>query len=192
MSNSEFFLFKDDDQDGVLEFDILKSHDVIAAAAPSNDQESSSSSTSSADENVAVVKDGGGDTIKQGTCRLQKPRRLGEFNAAADDDDDDDDEGFKTPTAVDNQIPGIKQCPPAPRKPKPPLITATSTKRKLSSSSSSASSVSSNVRRRRLDLSQEVNSLFPKRILDDLHRKIKKARRDHHPHDQQHQEDEEN
>lgn len=187
MSNSELFLFKDDDQDRVLEFDILKSHDVTDAAALSNDQESSS--TSSADESAAVVKDAGGDTIKQGTCQLQKPRRLGEFNAAADDDDD---EGFKTPTAVDNQIPGIKQCPPAPRKPKPPLITATSTKRKLSSSSSSAPSVSSNVSRRRLDLSQEVNSLFPKRILDDLHRKIKKARRDHHPHDQQHQEDDEN
>lgn len=188
MSNSELFLLKDDDQDGVvLEFDILKSHDVTTAAASSNDQESSS--TSSADENIAVVKDGSRDTIKQGVCQPQKPRRLGEFHAAADDDDS----GFKTPTSIDNQIPEIKQCPPAPRKPKPPLITATSTKRKLSSSSSSASPVSSNARRRRLDLSEEVNSLFPKPILDDLHRKIKKARRDHHHHhDQQHQEDKEN
>lgn len=191
MSNSELFLLKDDDQDGVvLEFDILKSHDVTAAAASSNDQESSS--TSSADENIAVVKDGGRDTIKQGVCQPQNPRRLGEFHAAADDDDDDDDSGFKTPSSIDNQIPEIKQCPTAPRKPKPPPITATSTKRKLSSSSSSASSVSSNARRRRLDLSEEVNSLFPKPILDDLHRKIKKARRDHHHHDQQHQEDKEN
>lgn len=182
MSNSELFLPKDDDQDGVvLEFDILKSHDVTAAAASSNDQESSSTSS----------KDGGRDTIKQGVCQPQKPRRLGEFHAAADDDDDDDS-GFKTPTSIDNQIPEIKQCPTAPRKPKPPPITATSTKRKLSSSSSSASSVSSNAGRRRLDLSEEVNSLFPKPILDDLHRKIKKARRDHHHHDQQHQEDKEN
>ncbi|KDP35627.1 hypothetical protein JCGZ_09065 [Jatropha curcas] len=87
-------------------------------------------------------------------------------NNVDDDDDEDDNDGFKTPTSLDHKIPLTKQCPPAPTKP--------------SKSSLSSKRKSSNVRAsRQLDLSQEVECLFPKPILDDFHRKIKKARRDH-------------
>ncbi|KAK8600204.1 hypothetical protein V6N13_059984 [Hibiscus sabdariffa] len=33
--------------------------------------------------------------------------------------DDDDDDGFKTPTSLEHKIPEPKQCPPAPRRPRP-------------------------------------------------------------------------
>ncbi|KAJ4971978.1 hypothetical protein NE237_005077 [Protea cynaroides] len=84
---------------------------------------------------------------------------------------EDEDEGFRTPTSLDHRIPVIKQCPPAPRKPKSSFLT----KRKASSSSSSAT-------RRQLfllDLSQEIESLFPLALQADLGRKIKKIRGAH-------------
>ncbi|KAI9153000.1 hypothetical protein LWI28_004262 [Acer negundo] len=100
---------------------------------------------------------------------------LGEFNATTSDhDDEEEDQGFRTPTSSDHKIPKIKQCPPAPKKPMPP---PPSKKRK--SSSVLSSSPSKNARRKclRSDLSpQDIDSLFPRAILDDLHRKIKKAR----------------
>ncbi|XP_022865278.1 cyclin-dependent protein kinase inhibitor SMR10-like [Olea europaea var. sylvestris] len=72
------------------------------------------------------------------------------------------DEGFKTPTSSDHKIPVVKQCPPAPRK------TRSSTKRKLSPS---------RIRRRlQLDVSAEIESMFPPRPRDDNEHKIKKAR----------------
>ncbi|KAL1549506.1 hypothetical protein AAHA92_17604 [Salvia divinorum] len=45
---------------------------------------------------------------------------------------DEDDGGFKTPTSSDHRIPPIKQCPPAPMKPRPPPLRL---KRKAPSSS---------------------------------------------------------
>ncbi|XP_042510710.1 cyclin-dependent protein kinase inhibitor SMR3 [Macadamia integrifolia] len=77
---------------------------------------------------------------------------------------EDDDEGFRTPTSLEHRIPVIQQCPPAPRRPK----------RKASSSSSSS------VSRRQLvflDVSQEIELLFPLALRPDLNRKIKKIRR---------------
>ncbi|XP_022865257.1 cyclin-dependent protein kinase inhibitor SMR3-like [Olea europaea var. sylvestris] len=72
------------------------------------------------------------------------------------------DKGFKTPTSSDHKIPVVKQCPPAPRK------TRSSTKRKLSPS---------RIRRRlQLDVSAEIESMFPPRPRDDNEHKIKKAR----------------
>ncbi|KAK3226384.1 hypothetical protein Dsin_006246 [Dipteronia sinensis] len=101
---------------------------------------------------------------------------LGEFNATTSDHDGDEegDQGFRTPTSSDHKIPKIKQCPPAPKKPMPP---PPSKKRK--SSSLLSSSPSTNARRKclRSDLSpQDIDSLFPRAILNDLHSKIKKAR----------------
>ncbi|GKV05814.1 hypothetical protein SLEP1_g17780 [Rubroshorea leprosula] len=70
----------------------------------------------------------------------------------------EEDDGFKTPTSPGHKITAVKQCPPAPRKPK--------------------SSIPSRKRRRQqvvLDVTEELESLFPK---PDLHRKIRKVRRE--------------
>ncbi|KAK2657882.1 hypothetical protein Ddye_010934 [Dipteronia dyeriana] len=101
---------------------------------------------------------------------------LGEFNATTSDHDGDqeEDQGFRTPTSSDHKIPKIKQCPPAPKKPMAPPLS-----KKRKSSSVLSSSPSTNARRKclRSDLSpQDIDSLFPRAILEDLHRKIKKAR----------------
>ncbi|KAJ6345134.1 hypothetical protein OIU77_028234 [Salix suchowensis] len=77
-----------------------------------------------------------------------------------EDDKDDDDDGFKTPTSLDRKIPVIFQCPPAPRKPK----SLPSTKRKSAQ------------RRVLLDLSNEIESLFPPAPAGDLGGKLKKVR----------------
>ncbi|XVE76360.1 hypothetical protein DITRI_Ditri12bG0166000 [Diplodiscus trichospermus] len=95
--------------------------------------------------------------------KMKKKISLGEIMA-----NDDDNDGFRTPTSLDHKIPAIKQCPPAPRKPKP----LPSNKRKASASSSNRTR--SNLHE--LDLSHEVESLFPMPLLADLHRKVKKAR----------------
>ncbi|XP_040994037.1 cyclin-dependent protein kinase inhibitor SMR3-like isoform X1 [Juglans microcarpa x Juglans regia] len=79
----------------------------------------------------------------------------GEFRNVEDDDD-----GFKTPTSLDNKIPVVLQCPPAPRKPKPRAV---QTKRRGAAR-----------RRILLDLSNEIESLFPPALLVDLSGKIKK------------------
>ncbi|KAK8601595.1 hypothetical protein V6N12_051424 [Hibiscus sabdariffa] len=89
--------------------------------------------------------------------RLKSPCS-GEFNVASDENDD----GFKTPTSLDHKIPAILKCPPAPRKPKSlPIISA---KRKAFR------------RRILLDLTKEIESLFPPALLADLGNKIKKVR----------------
>ncbi|KAB2066519.1 hypothetical protein ERO13_A09G156500v2 [Gossypium hirsutum] len=67
--------------------------------------------------------------------------------------DDDDDDGFKTPTSTDSKIPAEpKQCPPAPRKPKP-------NKRKASSPTNGSTAVRNPLL---LDLSEELESLSHK------------------------------
>ncbi|XP_058199569.1 cyclin-dependent protein kinase inhibitor SMR14-like [Rhododendron vialii] len=78
---------------------------------------------------------------------------LGEFTA-----DGEGDDTCTTPTSVDQRIPLILLCPPAPRKPK-------SAKRKAADS-----------RRIRLDFSSEVEALFPLSVIADFGGKIKKAR----------------
>ncbi|KAH1090115.1 hypothetical protein J1N35_017372 [Gossypium stocksii] len=65
----------------------------------------------------------------------------------------DDDDGFKTPTSKDSKIPAEpKQCPPAPRKPKP-------NKRKASSPTNGSTAVRNPLL---LDLSEELDSLSHK------------------------------
>ncbi|XVF55291.1 hypothetical protein PTKIN_Ptkin06aG0025100 [Pterospermum kingtungense] len=164
MSNSELFLVKDDEEG--IQFDILKrpplefleTYQATATASAS----SSSSSSHDGHQEGEVLGDHeekkGGDHQSNVTESEKKEKKkkisLGEFGAT-----DDDDDGFKTPTSLDQKIPVMKQCPPAPRKPKP----TPSNKRKASINLV-------------LDLSQEVESLFPRALLDDLHRKVKKAR----------------
>ncbi|XP_059431009.1 cyclin-dependent protein kinase inhibitor SMR3-like [Corylus avellana] len=78
-------------------------------------------------------------------------------------DVEDDEDGFKTPTSLDHKIPVILQCPPAPRKPK----TIPLTKRKATR------------QRILLDLSNDIEALFPPALLVDLSRgKIKKIRQE--------------
>ncbi|GAB2272507.1 hypothetical protein Dimus_007331 [Dionaea muscipula] len=106
----------------------------------------------------------------------------GEFKvdiAAVDDDDvDETNDGFTTPTYPDTRIPEIRPCPPPPRKKKnihrswPPPAAGSSSRRrrrrKLWSSTSDA--------RVLLDLSKEVESMFPPIIQANFGRKIKRAR----------------
>ncbi|XWS67058.1 hypothetical protein CRYUN_Cryun05aG0254000 [Craigia yunnanensis] len=168
MSNSELFLVKDEEEGS--KFDILK------RLALEFQEECQATATSSShdipdDQEREVLEDHGekkGEesnvtaASKESEKKKNKKTSLGEFKAK-----DDDDDGFKTPTSLDHKIPVIKQCPPAPRKPKP----LPSNKRKASPSSSTRTR-----RNLQLDLSQEVESLFSRPLLADLHRKVKKAR----------------
>jgi len=77
------------------------------------------------------------------------------------DDVEDDDDGFKTPTSLDHKIPVIRPCPPPPRKPK----TITLTKRKAAR------------QRILLDLSNDIEALFPPALLVDLSGKTRKSKK---------------
>lgn len=96
------------------------------------------------------------EEILVSALRIKTPSTtsLGEFTA----DGEGDDHTCTTPTSVDQRIPLILSCPPAPRKPK-------SAKRKAADS-----------RRIRLDFSREVEALFPLSVIADFGGKIKKAR----------------
>ncbi|XP_022143885.1 cyclin-dependent protein kinase inhibitor SMR2-like [Momordica charantia] len=89
--------------------------------------------------------------------------------ARRDDSISADDDGFRTPTSSDHKIPVIKQCPPAPRRPKP--ISCRSRR--------SSPRLASGVRRGfRVYISDEiVESIFSSSF---AHQKMKKARRDDH------------
>ena len=87
-----------------------------------------------------------------------KKQSLGQTESCGGDDDDD---GFRTPTSLAHKLPKITQCPPAPRK----IRLHPSRKRKISESLE-------------IELSREVDSMFPIRVQEDLGRKIKRARRE--------------
>ncbi|XVF08084.1 hypothetical protein REPUB_Repub06bG0195600 [Reevesia pubescens] len=164
MSNSGLFLVKDGEEG--IEFNFLKRSTLEFQG------ECQATATSSSSHDILVHEDQEREVLEDHEEKKGKESNvkesekkiisLGEFKAT-------DDDGFKTPTSSDQKIPVMKQCPPAPRKPKP----TSSNKRKASSPSSS-----SHTRRNllQLDLSQEVESLFPRPLLADLHRKVKKAR----------------
>ncbi|KAF8397504.1 hypothetical protein HHK36_016421 [Tetracentron sinense] len=154
MSNLELFLAKNDPK--AIEFDFLLRPGLEFPAgcqiAASEDGELHRQDHDEERE---------GEEMKEATSQimvcseeLKKPL-LGEFKVC----DNDNDEGFQTPTSLDHKIPVIKRCPPAPRKPK----SFPSTKRKASS-------------KRRLDLSKEIEQMFPPALLSDFGRKIKKVR----------------
>lgn len=82
-----------------------------------------------------------------------------EFRVKEDDKDDDNkdnNDGFKTPTSSDQKIPATLHCPPAPRKPK--SLPLSSMKRKAHGRH----------RQVLLDMSNEIESLFPPVLLADL------------------------
>lgn len=100
------------------------------------------------------IQDEGGDgfDVLVSTLKLKIPSAE-EFRV------DDDDDVFKTPTSSDKIIPATLRCPPAPRKPK----SLPSTKRKACQH-----------RQVFVDVSDEIESLFPPVLLADLGGKIKK------------------
>ncbi|XVF76631.1 hypothetical protein PTKIN_Ptkin13bG0281800 [Pterospermum kingtungense] len=168
MSNSEqLFLVKDDEEEGV-EFNIQKrtALELIEKCQAASTSSFSSSHDVLDDEERQVLE--AQSNVTEASEESEKKKKKicsGEFKAK-----DDHDDGFRTPTSLDHKIPVIKQCPPAPRKPKP----LPSNKRKASPSGGSTSP-----RARmspQLDFSQEVESLFPRPLLADLHRKVKKTR----------------
>ncbi|XP_054817165.1 cyclin-dependent protein kinase inhibitor SMR14-like [Prosopis cineraria] len=83
------------------------------------------------------------------------------YNSEAQRDLDESSRGCKTPTSSDHKIPSSLRCPPAPKKPR----SIPSGKRKSSGAGNF------------LDLSREIESLFPAPLLLDLYGKIKKVRR---------------
>ncbi|XP_065868167.1 cyclin-dependent protein kinase inhibitor SMR14 [Euphorbia lathyris] len=84
-----------------------------------------------------------------------------EFKINQEEDvDDKSEDGLKTPTSMEKRIPLVLSCPPAPRKPK----SMPCNKRKLLGGR----------RRVLLDLSNEIESLFPPSVV--VGAKIKKVR----------------
>ncbi|XP_020224661.1 uncharacterized protein LOC109806611 [Cajanus cajan] len=95
------------------------------------------------------------------SLKIEIPSHVGSKN---DDDDDSSNEGFKTPTSSDHKIPAILECPGAPKKTKP----RAATKRKACR------------RRIVLDLSKDLESLFPMPCVVDLghglmHKRVKQC-----------------
>ncbi|KAG8647624.1 cyclin-dependent protein kinase inhibitor SMR14 [Manihot esculenta] len=154
-SNSELHLVKENQED--IEFKILlrPSLDFTVVSESSDANGIIALQWHSQEEEEEECKTTGDSSSRQ--------LSLGELKAT----DDDDNDGFKTPTTMDHKIPVIKQCPAAPRKPRPVLCT----KRKAISPSNGRRSL-------QLDLSREVESLFPRPILADFYQKMKKARRE--------------
>ncbi|KAK8476550.1 hypothetical protein V6N11_070943 [Hibiscus sabdariffa] len=164
MSNSELILVKDEAKR--IEFDIVKRQ-------PSEFQEEFCESRDIHNCSNDVPNDGGerqvleDDEEKKGEESNVKAAVPEESETKYIDDEEEEDDGFKTPTSWDYKIPEMKQCPPAPRKPK-------ANKRRASPTTSTANtSTRGNLQ---LDLSQVVESWFPVSLVDDLHRKVKKAR----------------
>ncbi|XP_028773059.1 uncharacterized protein LOC114730192 [Neltuma alba] len=97
--------------------------------------------------------------LSKDNCKLKVEEQEEE-----NDEEEEREDGFRTPTSLDRRIPEVKQCPPAPRKPKLSL------KRKATHTRSSTP----------LHLSsKEVQLLFPVQHnpLSDPHRSTKKVRR---------------
>lgn len=77
-------------------------------------------------------------------------------------EEEEEDDGFRTPTSLEHKIPVVKECPPAPKKPRSePAVK----KRKTSPNSC----------RVHLDLTQEMEWLF-RPLFEDSKRVIKKTR----------------
>ncbi|KAL5710860.1 hypothetical protein ACHQM5_021372 [Ranunculus cassubicifolius] len=113
---------------------------------------------------VFRLTDEDNDEIKEEKCMyLQKELKI--MSSVQEKEVNDDDDGFRTPTSLRHKIPVIQQCPPAPRKPK----SLPSRKRKAACL---------NLPSVRNDLSKKIEMLVPPAFLDELSRKIKKAKGD--------------
>ncbi|XP_028807304.1 cyclin-dependent protein kinase inhibitor SMR3-like [Neltuma alba] len=95
--------------------------------------------------------------VSAANLKLKIPPR----DLQAEKDLDESNDECKTPTLSGHKIPSSLPCPPAPKKPK----SIPSGKRKPCATGNF------------LDLSKEIESLFPAPLLLDLYGKIKKVRR---------------
>ncbi|KAA8516435.1 hypothetical protein F0562_016728 [Nyssa sinensis] len=153
MSNSESFLVKEEKIE--IEFEVwssptLEFRDGRQVTASNDDPKLQADDDKNEEDKSCEVN-------PESSKELKTPL-LSEIEVA------DDDDGFRTPTSSDHKIPIITQCPPAPNKLRP----QPSRKRKLSQK------LSRNIQ---LDLSKEVESMFPPTLQDYIGSKIKKARR---------------
>ncbi|OMO66261.1 hypothetical protein CCACVL1_21238 [Corchorus capsularis] len=161
MSNSEIFLVEDEEQG--IEFEIMKRRPPLEFH---DDQEECTQAPTADNSSYDIERECNVAASKESEKKIDvKPD---------DNNDQEEEDGFKTPTSFEHKIPVTKQCPPAPRKPKPRNFS--SNKRKASPTPTTTPTQRRT--RQQLDLSQEVESLFPAPLLADLHRKIKKARTD--------------
>lgn len=148
MSNSEVFLVKESKE--VVEFKILATPRLIF------------------EDEIHKREEEDEKKEDEDYCEVKTPSEECERPCLGEGKVKEDDDGFKTPTSLDHKIPVIKQCPPAPRKPKPPM------KRRMPEIDQN------NKVRRNLPfdiLSEEVESIFPFPFFSDS-RCNKKARRD--------------
>jgi hypothetical protein len=149
MSNSGVFLIKESKE--VVEFKLLATPRLIF-------EDESHSDVPAAELHKREEEDKKKKDDDERCCEVKTPDEecerpsLGEVKVIEEEDD-----GFKTPTSLDHKIPVIKQCPPAPKKPKPQM------KRRIA-----AYKVRRNLR---LEVSEEVESLFPFPLLSDSKRR---------------------
>lgn len=170
MSSSKLVVVKDDDEDertSSLEFQDDNEKKMVMMVSlgelKANDDDGDGDDEDEDERNSLEFQ----DKKKKKKTEKKKIISLGELKA---NDDDGDDDGFKTPASLDHKIPVMNQCPPAPRKPKP----LSSNKRKPSSPPSSGGDRNL----LKIDFDKEVESLFPSDVLADIHRKVKKARKE--------------
>ncbi|CAI9108096.1 OLC1v1007617C1 [Oldenlandia corymbosa var. corymbosa] len=120
-------------------------------------------------------------TEKMGACRFDDRRKKDEEDmeffaslkvklpAVTEEEDMEEEvvDGLSTPTSSDHKIPALV-CPPAPRKPK------------TIPSAAAAAAIKRNRCRKRvfLDLTNEVESMFPESVRADFGNKIKKVRKE--------------
>lgn len=121
---------------------------------------SSPTSTEIQEKDEQREQEVGKHEISVSSLRIKTPSR-GEIKKDREDEDEDGD-GFRTPTCLEQRIPLVPQCPPAPRKPK----STPSRKRKWACGGGII-----------LDSSSEVEALFPSSLAADLGGKVKKVRK---------------
>lgn len=168
MSNHEIFHTKDNKEE-LRNFEVLKrpmlkfqaeNHDSISSGSESHSQAQREDNTNQEKEEEEqlqnrIVLSKHSDSESTSTPSSREVQHKVE------------DDGFRTPTSLEQKIPEAKQCPPAPRKPKPSM------KRKATQNSCSC--------RHPLDLSKEVaiELLFPTQQhhpFSDSHQSTKKVR----------------
>lgn len=155
MSNSELLHIKDDNEE-LSNSEVLKRPTFNFQTECQDSVAMSSDSHSQGQEN----EDDKQEEHLQGKIVLSKQSDSGTtWSRVKNKVEDEEDEGFRTPTSLDHRIPVTKQCPHAPRKPKPSL------KRKPPCNPV-------------LDLSKEVVELLLPTQLFNSHQTTKKVRRE--------------
>lgn len=191
MSRPQYFVLKEDDDDEeeegggggdeekepkskISSKDMSRNSDGLEEVAPKNisslipENPLEEKKEFDADDDHDDKEDKRGETSVSST-KAEKPCPLSVGASTAEVADDD--EGFRTPTSPSHKIPVITQCPPAPKK---------TTQRSNPASIKRKVSPTTTRRALHLDLSSEVESMFPPLVQDDdVDGKIKKARRDH-------------